>query len=226
MVQDTWPWHRVHAQHSHQKLPHCSPPVTPTPGLYLQGALVRHLRQSTAHSIKQLVCCCKAQPRPGSCTWSPKAYKTDLNPEFASLAFCPYTCVPVIVPLPTAGCKDSSDGLCISLASKAQCKLNFLHWACKNADHLSAAQNLGTNMNKMAADAHSCTFSCMPPSILKAVSTSESSFQRFSWFHNLRLQETNNKAKGGDCSHKARNTVLKKNPSLPLQILCNANLSK
>lgn len=131
MVQDTWPWHRAHAQHSHQKLAHCSSAVTPTQGPYLQGALVQHLRQSTEHSIKQLVCCCKAQPRPGSCTWSPKAYKTDLNPEFASLAFCPYTCVPVIVALPTAGCKDRSDGLCISLASKAQRKLNFLHWACK-----------------------------------------------------------------------------------------------
>lgn len=117
-----------HAQHSHQKLPRCSPPVTPTQGPDLQGTLVQHLRQSTAHSIKQLVCCCKAQPRPGSCTWSPKAYKTDLNSEFASLAFCPYTCVPVIVARPTSGCKDSSDGLCIiSLASKAQCKLNFLH---------------------------------------------------------------------------------------------------
>lgn len=66
-------------------------------------------------------------------------------------------------------------------------------------------------MNKMAADTHSCSFSCMPPSIPKAAYTPESSFQRFSQFHNLRFQETNNKAKGGDHSHKApKHTVQKK----------------
>ena len=116
MEQDTWPSHRVHAQCSHGKLPHHSPLVTPIPCPHLQGGLARHLRQSTACSVKQLVCWYEAQPRPGSCTWSPKAYKTYTNPEFESLAFCPHTCIPVIVPLPTAGCNDTSDGLCISLA--------------------------------------------------------------------------------------------------------------
>lgn len=75
-----------------------------------------HLRESTAQSVKSLVCWYKAQPRPGSCTWSPRAYKTYINPEFKSLAFCPYTCIPVIVPLHMADCNATSDGLCINLA--------------------------------------------------------------------------------------------------------------
>lgn len=93
-------------------------PVTPSQGLYLQGALVQHLRQSTAHSIKQSVCCCKAQPRPGSCTWSPKAHKTDLNTEFASLAFCPYTCVPVMVAHPMQSAETALMGYATALQAR------------------------------------------------------------------------------------------------------------
>jgi len=81
--------------------------------------------------------------------------------------------------------------------------------------------NPGTNINKMAADTHSCGFSCMPPSILKVLHTPESSFQRFSPLHNLRLQETNNRTKKGDHSHKAqKNRVQKKPLTASAEIFC------
>lgn len=79
-----------------------------------------HLADCAVLSLYLLVCWYKAQPRPGSCTWSPKAYKTYINPEFESLAFCPYTCIPVIVPLPRADCNATSDGICISLARNSE----------------------------------------------------------------------------------------------------------
>lgn len=79
-------------------------------------------------------CWHKAQPRPSSCTRSPKAHKTYINPEFESLAFCPITCIPAIVPLPKASCNDTSDALCISLArTSARLSLSSLlsHQKCR-----------------------------------------------------------------------------------------------
>lgn len=98
----------------------------------------------------------KAQVKAGCCMWSPKAYKTYINPQFASLAFCPYTCIPVIVPVTTAGCSATSEGIC--LQGTAQAWVCFLHWDCKNTDHLLAAHNLGTTMSKMAAGTPSWGF--------------------------------------------------------------------
>lgn len=101
MVWVSWTHCRAHAQCSHRK-----------PSLHLQRSGPA-LRQSVHALIKWFMCCYKAQVKAGCCTWSPKAYKTYINPQFASLAFCPYTCIPAIVPLSIASCNATSEDLCL-----------------------------------------------------------------------------------------------------------------
>lgn len=155
--QRTYRLHRHSARQGRRQKPSLCPAATPPPTP--AGHLAPHLRQSTARLVKQLACR-SAQRRQLPC--SPKADETPTNTGCSTHLSAwtrarqpPHHPAQRAMAVCALACRNSAGVSLPSLLSLQERRAPV------------ASTILGTNLNKRAADTHSCRFSHSPPSTLE-----------------------------------------------------------